>query len=57
MLLAWHGFHDSVKEGDRDRILLYWKVMLPVFQKLEHYNYAKEAFYYWHSLTFYQIEN
>ena len=32
MLLVWHGFHDSVKEGDGDRILLYWKVMLPVFQ-------------------------
>ena len=44
MLLVWHGFHDSVKEGDGDRILLYWKVMLPVFQQSGHYNYAKEAF-------------
>ena len=33
MLLVWHGFHDAVKEGDGDRILLYWKVMLPVFQQ------------------------
>ena len=45
MLLVWHGFHDSVKEGDGDRILLYWKVMLPVFQQSGHYNYAKEAFF------------
>ena len=44
MLLVWHGFHDSVKESDGDRILLYWKVMLPVFQQEKHYNYAKEAF-------------
>ena len=44
MLLVWHGFHNSVKEGDGDRILLYWKVMLPVFQQSGHYNYAKEAF-------------
>ena len=44
MLLVWHGFHDSVKEGDGDRILLYWKVMLPVFQQSGNYNYAKEAF-------------
>lgn len=44
MMLVWHGFHDSVKEGDGDRILLYWKVMLPVFQQEGHYNYAKGAF-------------
>lgn len=44
MCLLWHGFHDAVKEGDGDRIVLYWKVLLPVFQQSGHYNYAKEAF-------------
>ena len=44
MLLVWHGFHDAVREGDGDRILLYWKVLLPIFQQEGHYNYAKEAF-------------
>lgn len=42
--LLWHGFHDSVKEGDGDRILLYWKFLLPIFQQTKHYNYAGEAF-------------
>ena len=42
--LLWHGFHDSLKEGDGDRILLYWKFLLPVFQQEGHYNYASEAF-------------
>ena len=44
MSLVWHGFHDAVQEGDGDRILLYWKVLLPIFQQQGHYNYAKEAF-------------
>ena len=43
--LLWHGFHDSVKEGDGgDRILLYWKFLLPIFQQTKHYNYREEAF-------------
>ena len=42
--LLWHGFHDSVKEGDGDRIMLYWKFLLPIFQQTNHYNYAGEAF-------------
>ena len=44
MCLLWHGFHDAIKEGDGDRIVLYWKVLLPVFQQSGHYNYAKETF-------------
>ena len=44
MCLLWHEFHDAVKEGDGDRIIRYWKVLLPVFQQHGHYNYAKEAF-------------
>lgn len=44
MSLVWHSFHDAIREGDGDRILLYWKVLLPIFLKEHHYNYAKEAF-------------
>jgi len=44
MCLVWHGFHDAVREGDGDRIVLYWKLLLPVFQQQGRYNYAKEAF-------------
>lgn len=42
--LIWHGYHDSVKEGDGNRILLYWKFLLPIFQEEGRFNYAKEAF-------------
>jgi len=44
MCLVWHGFHDAVQEGDGDRTVNYWKVLLPIFQQQGHYNYAKEAF-------------
>ena len=43
MYLVWHDFHDAVREGDGDRIVLYWK-LLPVFQHQSCYNYAKEVF-------------
>ena len=42
--LLWHGYHDAIKEGDGNRILLYWKFLLPIFQQEGHYNYAKEGF-------------
>ena len=42
--LMWHGFHDAIREGDGDRILLYWKFLLPIFKQERHHNYAKEAF-------------
>ena len=42
--LIWHGFHDSIKEGDGNRIMKYWKFLLPIFQQTGHYNYSKEAF-------------
>lgn len=42
--LLWYGFHDSIKEGDGNRILRYWKFLLPLFQQEGHYNYTKEAF-------------
>ena len=44
MCMLWHAFHDSIWEGDGDRILLYWKILLPIFHQEKHYNYAKEAF-------------
>jgi len=43
MCLVWYGLHDAVRERDSDRIVLYWKLLLPVFQQQGHYNYAKEA--------------
>ena len=42
--LLWYGFRDAVREGDGDRIILYWKFLLPIFRQEKHYNYAKEAF-------------
>ena len=41
--LLWHGFHDSVREADGDRILRYWKFLLVVFKSTSHRNYVKEA--------------
>lgn len=41
--ILWHGFHDSIKEGDGERILRYWKILLIIFKVTRHYNYAKEA--------------
>ena len=41
--LLWHGFHDACKEGDGDRIVHYWRMMMLVFKKHNKYNYAKES--------------
>ena len=38
----WYGFHNSIKEGDGNRILRYWKSLLPIFQQEGHHNYSKE---------------
>ena len=43
MGLLWHGFHDAVKEADRDIILNYWKFLLVLFKSTNHHNYSKEA--------------
>ena len=43
--LVWHGYHDAIKEGDGNRILLYWKFLIPIFHQERHYNYAKEGFH------------
>lgn len=41
--LLWHGFCDVIREGDGDRVLRYWKIMLVVIKSTNHRNYAKEA--------------
>ncbi len=41
--LLWHGFHDAIKEGDGDRVILYWKFLLIVFKAANRPNYGKEA--------------
>lgn len=41
--LLWHGFHDASREGDGERILRYWKVLLVLFKSSRNYNYAKDA--------------
>ena len=37
--LLWHGFHDAIREGDGDRIIVYWKFLMVVFRSEWHYNY------------------
>ena len=41
--LIWHSFHDAIKEGDGERIVRYWKLLLIIFKASNHRNYAKEA--------------
>ena len=42
--LIWYGFHDSIKHGDGDRIITYWKFLMVIFKEEGHFNYAKEGF-------------
>lgn len=42
--LVWHGYHDAIKEGDGNRILQYYKFLIPIFYQEKHYNYAREGF-------------
>lgn len=41
--LLWYGYHDASREGDGERILLYWKFLLVLFKSTNHPKYAKEA--------------
>ena len=41
--LFWHNFHDSIKEGDGDRILRMWKHNLLTFKAAKRKNYSIEA--------------
>ena len=36
--LFWHFFRDSVREGDGDQIVRYWKFMAAIFRHEKHYN-------------------
>ena len=45
MFSRWDLFGmDSVREGDGDRIIRYWKFLLPIFRQEKYYNYANEEF-------------
>ena len=41
--MLWFGFHDSIKEGDGERVKRYWKFMLLLFKASNRRNYAVEA--------------
>ena len=41
--LLWLGLYDSIKEGDGDRLILHWKLLLVVFKGANRPNYGKEA--------------
>ncbi len=41
--LLWHCFHDAIKEGDGDRVMLVWKFLLIVFKLTNRRNYSQEA--------------
>ena len=41
---VYHGFQDAIREGDGDRIMVYWKLLLLAFKASNRRNYAKEAF-------------
>lgn len=41
--LFWLGFYDSIKEGDGERVLRYWKFLVIIFKSTSHRNYAKES--------------
>ena len=41
--LLWMGFHDAIREGDGDRVMLYWKFLLPIFRTSGRRNYCIEA--------------
>lgn len=41
--MIWHYYHDAVKEGDGDRVMLIWKLLLLIYHVTNRRNYAKEA--------------
>ena len=42
--MLWYGFRDAGREGDADRIVMYWKFLIAIFKQKKHYNYANEGF-------------
>ena len=41
--LFWMGFHDAIREGDGERVMMYWKFLLPIFKTLGRKNYIVEC--------------
>ena len=41
--LLWHGFNDALREGDGDRIMIYYKFLLNLFKAGRCFNYCKEV--------------
>lgn len=41
--LLWNGFTDAIKEGDGDKVLMYWRFLLLVFKSGRCKNYSGEA--------------
>ena len=41
--LLWYGFHDTSREGDGERVLMYWRFLAITFTSSNNYNYAKEG--------------
>lgn len=41
--LLWHSFHDAVKEGDGNRVMRHWGLLMIVFKAANRPNYGKEA--------------
>jgi len=41
--LLWHGFNDAIREGDGDRIMIYYKFLLNLFKAVRCFNYCKEV--------------
>lgn len=41
--LLWMGFHDAIREGDGDHIMVYWRFLLPLYKTINRKNYAIEA--------------
>jgi L1 cell adhesion molecule like protein len=43
LCLLWEDFHDAIREGDGERVMLIWKFLLLVFNAGNRINYRKEA--------------
>ena len=41
--LLWLCYHDAIREGDGDRVMLIWKLLLLVFKTFRRKNYSLEA--------------
>ena len=41
--MIWMGFHEAIRQGDVERVMVYWKFFLPLFRILKSKNYSIEA--------------